>query len=192
MKEFQPLLPSKRTDIMEHSIQIILIAAMTRSGVIGQNNTIPWHYSEDFKHFKRTTLGFPIVMGRKTFESLNQKPLPGRLNIVMSRDLNYNNHITQHDSELSELSESLKICSDPEQVLKIIHTQNPVPKKIFIIGGAQIYKLFLPMATECLISEIQTDYPGDCYFPITDWSDWTRESLESYPGFKICRFSKKL
>lgn len=134
--------------------QISLIVAYANQRVIGKNNRMPWHLPEDLAHFKRTTLGAPVIMGRKTWEAIG-KPLPGRRNIVISRNpnLSLNDAVVTHS-----LSEALSYCKDV--------------KEVFIIGGAQIYAQALPLATRLVITEIEQQYDGDAFFPEIDFNQW--------------------
>ncbi|WP_133405843.1 type 3 dihydrofolate reductase [Parashewanella tropica] len=142
-------------------MQISMIAAMTVNRVIGKDNQMPWHLPEDLKHFKATTMSYPIVMGRKTYESIG-RPLPGRHNIVISR---------QADLEIDGVTvvatfdEAKLAAGDVEQ--------------LFVIGGGQLYQQLLPKADKLFLTEINIDVEGDTYFP--DWNDgsWKEESKES-------------
>src|SRR5699024_9760519 len=114
--------------------------------VIGLNDGMPWHYSDDLKYFKRITMGHPIVMGRVVFEDLNEKPLPGRENIVLSRSKNY-----QPVPTFSSIEAALKHVEGEELV--------------FVIGGAQIYRQLLPKVDKLFVTEIHQEYEGDTFFP---------------------------
>jgi dihydrofolate reductase len=141
---------------------ITLIVAVADSGVIGRDNTLPWHLPEDLKRFKRLTLGKPIVMGRKTFESIG-KPLPGRLNIVVTRDTNYQRDgvTTAHDADAA------------------VRAAGAVAE-IMIIGGADLFRLFLPRAGRVHLTRVHGDIDGDVRWPALDAREWAvveRESL---------------
>jgi len=114
--------------------------------VIGLNGEMPWHYSNDLKHFKRTTMGHPIIMGRIVFESINEKPLPGRENIVLSRTRDY-----EQATCFDAIPKALDYVEEEEQA--------------FIIGGAQIYKQLLPEVEKLFVTEIHQTFNGDTYFP---------------------------
>lgn len=132
-----------------------LIVAMSRNRVIGHQNQLPWHLPEDLKHFKATTMGNPIIMGRKTFESIG-RPLPGRENIVVTRNPAYREEgvIVVHS-----LAEAIKACGD---------------RDAFVIGGAQLYQDALPLADRLYVTLIDQDFAGDTYFPEIDWEkDYT-------------------
>ncbi len=145
---------------------MIAIAAMTPSRVIGANGGIPWHYSEDLKFFKRTTLGHVVLMGRTTYESLG-RPLPGRENWVLTRGAPLPGATT---------------FSSPSEI-----PQPPADKTIFVIGGAQIYELLLPSCTEILLTQIHTDYPGDTYFPEFEDAFSPEQILLESPDFVVQR-----
>lgn len=124
---------------------LTLIAAHDPDLVIGKDGELPWRYPEDLKHFKSVTTGNTIIMGRGVFEELNEKPLPGRKNIVLSRSRTY-----EQVETYSSLEEALKTLNDEE---------------IFIIGGGELYKQTLPLADKLIITEIKEKYDGDTYFP---------------------------
>lgn len=137
-----------------------MIAAMTPERVIGKDNQMLWHLPADFKHFKQTTLGKPIIMGRKTFESIG-RPLPGRLNIVLSKgdkpphpDVVLVNTIEQ---AIEKAKQSLLNTDENE---------------IMVIGGGVIYELFLPIADRLYITEVNTQIDGDAYFPEINKNTW--------------------
>ncbi len=150
---------------------INLIAAMTSKRVIGKDNEIPWYIPEDFKHFKNTTLDSVVVMGRKTYESIG-RPLPKRINIVVSRSLKDENVIVS-----SSLDDALKRAKD-------------FNKEIYVIGGSEIYKQALPLADCLIISWIKKDYEGNKYFPEVDWDSWGVYKDEDYDDFKVVWYKK--
>ncbi len=134
--------------------RVYLVAAVAANGVIGAANRMPWHLPEDLKHFKALTLGHPVIMGRKTFESIlatTGKPLPGRENIVVSR------------AKGLEI-EGVSIASSIEGALAFCLGE-PV---VFVIGGGEIYKAALPLADGIVLTEIGRDFPGDTRFPEYD------------------------
>jgi dihydrofolate reductase len=132
-------------------MSLSLIAAMTDDRVIGRDNKLPWHLSEDLKRFKALTMGHPIIMGRKTFESIG-KALPGRHNIIISRH-------PSHQYEGVTVVRSLEEALD---------TFAAVDTELFVIGGAQIYELALPMADRLYITLIHSKFEGDAFFPHFD------------------------
>lgn len=141
---------------------LTLIVARARNGVIGRDNALPWRLPEDLQHFKRTTLGAPIIMGRKTWDSIG-RPLPGRRNIVVSR----NRDLQLEGAEVvGSLEDAQRLCVGVEQV--------------FLIGGAQLYVEALPSADRLIVTEIDADVAGDAYFPAIDRSKWVEVSRETH------------
>ncbi|MDE2288107.1 MAG: dihydrofolate reductase [Burkholderiales bacterium] len=133
---------------------LTLIVARAANGTIGRDNQLPWRLPEDLAHFKRATLGKPIVMGRKTFESIG-RPLPGRRNIVVSR----NPELQIEGCEVaSSLVDALRLCVGAEEVC--------------LIGGAQLYAEALPSADQLIVTEIAREFEGDAFFPAPDPAVW--------------------
>jgi dihydrofolate reductase len=149
-------------------MRIHLIYARAANGVIGKDGTLPWHLPEDLAHFKRTTLGCPVIMGRKTWDSLPPKfrPLPGRTNVVVTRQPNWN-EIGAHPA--CGLHEALFIC---EQI-------SPPVDDVWVIGGAQLYALAAPLAATAVVTEIDQAFEGDAFAP-TLGTDWTESHSESH------------
>ena len=139
-----------------------LIAAMANQRVIGRDNTLPWRLPEDLQHFKRTTLGKPVIMGRKTWESLG-RPLPGRRNIVVSRNPDY---LPVGGELVSSLEAAMAATADVDEA--------------FVIGGADLYRQALPLAQRIYLTEIAGDYAGDAHFPEFAAADWREVSREAY------------
>ncbi|OZI11747.1 dihydrofolate reductase [Bacillaceae bacterium SAS-127] len=144
---------------------ISFIWAMDQNGVIGKNNQLPWRLPEDLKFFKETTMGHPIVMGRKTFESIG-KPLPGRENVILTRDLQYQ-------------AEDCTVVYSVDELVEKAEKE----KQLFITGGAEIFRLMLPFADRLYVTVIEESFDGDTYFPKElDWDEW--EMVSSTPGLK--------
>jgi dihydrofolate reductase len=133
---------------------ITLIVAVADSGVIGRDNTLPWHLPDDLKRFKRLTMGKPMVMGRKTFESIG-KPLPGRQNIVVTRDANYRR-------------EGITVVHDLDAAVR---AAGGAPE-IMIIGGAELFRLSLPRAGRIHLTRVHGDIAGDVMWPALDSREW--------------------
>jgi dihydrofolate reductase len=150
--------------------RIYLIAAVAKNGVIGANGKLPWHLPEDLKHFKNLTLGHPVIMGRRTWESLG-KPLPGRENIVVSRRAGFE---APGASVAASLEAAVVLC-----------TGEPVA---FVIGGAEIYAAALGLADGLMLTEIQRDYDGDTYFPQWDRNAWRETQKEAHTAADGMRF----
>jgi dihydrofolate reductase len=127
-------------------MKLSIIVAHDPNLVIGKDGELPWHFSEDLKFFKKTTMGSPILMGRGVFEELNEKPLPRRDNVVLSRSKSYD-----HVRTFSSIDEALDYLSDQEQV--------------FIIGGGEIYKQTIDHVDELITTQVKKEYEGDIYFP---------------------------
>jgi dihydrofolate reductase len=133
---------------------ITLIVAVADNGVIGRDNELPWHLPEDLKRFKRLTMGKPIVMGRKTFESIG-KPLPGRVNIVVTRDPGYRR-------------EGVIVTHDVDSALR---AAGEVPE-IMVIGGAELFRSLLPRAGRVHLTRVHGNIEGDVMWPALDGREW--------------------
>ncbi|MCK6392883.1 dihydrofolate reductase [Zoogloea sp.] len=140
---------------------LALIAACGHGRVIGIDNQLPWHLPEDMKFFRETTRGKPVIMGRKTWESLPDafRPLPGRLNIVVSRNGDYQ---AAGGRVVGSLQAALNAASDAEIA--------------FVIGGAELFSQALPLADRLILTEIDQDYPGDAFFPAFSPDEWVEAS----------------
>jgi dihydrofolate reductase len=135
---------------------ISFVVAMDENRAIGKDNDLPWYLPNDLKHFKKTTMGKPIVMGRKTYESIG-KPLPGRENIVVTRDQSYE-------------AEGTTIVHSVDEVLQIN------AEEVCVIGGSEIFKQFLPVADRLYITEIHHTFEADTYFPELNDNEWKEVS----------------
>ena len=157
---------------------ISIIVAIAQNGVIGKSNgEMSWHVKEEFQHFKNTTFGFPIIMGRKTFETLG-KPLKGRLNLVVSRNKSYK---TSFDEVVikSSLDEAIEHC-------KSLKT-----KKIFIIGGGEIYRQAISFVDEMIITFMKFEADGEVKFPNYKNDEWKGEKIGENKLFEIFRYVRK-
>jgi dihydrofolate reductase len=152
---------------------INIIAAMAKNRVIGKDNKLPWHISDDLKNFKKLTSNTVVIMGRKTFESIG-KPLPNRINIVISSSM--------------PGTEGIIVCHDIPSALERARSYN---KEIFIIGGATIYQQTIPWADRMYISYVKGEYDGDAFFPQYDESQWRVEKREDFPDFELVTYVKK-
>jgi dihydrofolate reductase len=133
---------------------VSIIVAIAQNGTIGDKNALLWHIKEDMRFFRTTTSGHPVIMGRKTFESLGSKPLPKRTNIVITRaDREFEGALTAHS-----LEEAIRMAGEDEE--------------IFIMGGAQIYREALSVVDRMYITYVERDYEGDTSFPEIDFSQW--------------------
>jgi len=153
-------------------MKLHLIFARAANGVIGHNNTLPWHLPEDMAHFKRTTLGCPVIMGRKTWDSLPPRfrPLPGRLNVVVTRQADWQaaGALCAHS-----LPEAMALC--------------PPDSDAWVIGGAEIYAQALPLASTAVVTDIEATYDGDAYAPQfgPEWTETARDRQVSATGLSF-------
>jgi dihydrofolate reductase len=138
-------------------VTVVLVAAVARDGVIGRDGTVPWHLPEDMRFFRELTTGHPVVMGRKTWDSLPDRfrPLPGRRNIVVTRNPAWQ---AQGAEPAGSVEEALQLAGRDDLV--------------FVIGGAEIYRAALPYADELVLTEVELDVTGDAFFP-----EWPRETF---------------
>ena len=146
---------------MTDPIRLSLIVAQGRNRVIGTDGQLPWRLKDDLAHFKRTTMGAPVIMGRKTWESLPKRPLPGRANIVISRDWNY-------DAAEARVYSSFMPALNAARAIAL-RAGKP---EVFVIGGAAIYALALPLADRIYLTEVDAAPAGDAFFPALETSHW--------------------
>ena len=147
-----------------------LICAMDENMVIGRNNSLPWHLPEDLKYFKRTTMGHSIIMGRKTYESIG-KPLPGRTNIIVSRNRNYE---VENARTVNSLTEAIELAENVSFIDGSLEA--------FIIGGAELFEEALIMVNRMHLTMVHAEVEGDTWFPdfeVADWSEVSREYFEA-------------
>ena len=135
-------------------MRISLVVAASTNNVIGRNGELPWHIGEDLRHFKAVTMGHPIVMGRRTFESIG-RALPGRLNIVVTRNPHY-------------VAEGCTVVDSPAAALRAADEA----EEVMIIGGSEIYRLFLPMAERVYLTRVEAKIDGDATFPALESNTW--------------------
>ncbi|TBR43524.1 type 3 dihydrofolate reductase [Marinomonas agarivorans] len=145
-----------------------LIVAMSENRVIGINNSLPWHLPNDLQYFKKVTMGKPIIMGRKTYESIG-RPLPGRRNIIITRQKDYAGQV-KHDGidVVSSLDAAIQLGED------IAFVEGH--EEVFVIGGADIYQQALSKADRLYITHVLAHVEGDAYFPEVDWLNYTQLS----------------
>ncbi len=146
------------------SYKISIIVAIANGNAIGYQNQLLCHVPGDLKRFRELTLWHPVIMGRKTWESLPNKPLPGRTNIVLSNQKNYQ-------------AEGAHVAQSPEEALGLCQPNT----EIFVIGGAEIYRIFLPVASKLYITRIYEDFQADTFFPEIQFDDWELVSQENHP-----------
>ena len=155
-------------------MKLIAIVAHDPNRLIGAKGDLPWHLPGDLSFFKQATSGHPIVMGRKTFESIG-RPLPKRQNIVLTRDPNWS-------------AEGTDVIHKPQALQAFTFTQ---PGPTFIIGGAEIYHLFLPLLDEILVTKVKETYRGDTFFPEYEEDFIAQEIILQEEEFSVARFTKK-
>jgi len=156
---------------------VTIVVAMGSDGVIGVGGDMPWHLPADLAHFKRVTLGHPMIMGRKTYESIG-RPLPGRTTIVVTRQPQWS-------------AEGVLVAADFGAALSLAQGLDP---EVFVVGGAQVYSEALSrgVVDRLVVTHIDAAPPGDTYFPPIDWSEWSetaRETHKGHPSFSIATYS---
>lgn len=157
-------------------MRVNLIYARARNGVIGRNNALPWHLPEDMAHFRRATTGCPVIMGRKTWDSLPAKfrPLPERMNLVVTRQPGWH---ADGALRAASLDDALSICA----------AMAPAPVDVWVIGGADLYALAAAHAHRALVTELAQDCEGDAYAPVlgAPWVEAARENHTSGNGMQF-------
>lgn len=146
--------------------RIVLVVAAAKGGVIGRDGGLPWHISSDLKRFKAITMGKPVIMGRRTWESLPRRPLPGRANIVITRQEGFS-------------APGATVVAGAETALRA--AQSGSPEEIAVIGGGEIYRMFLGLADRVYLTEVELDVDGDTFFPTLSPADWTETAREVHP-----------
>jgi len=167
-----------------------LIVAIGKNNEIGKNNQLLWHIPEDLKNFKKITTGKTVIMGKNTYESIG-KPLPNRVNIVLSRNfLEIGKKISEDRKKYENETTKLEFFDDFQ---KVIEKYKDFPEEVFIIGGGEIYKksLELGIITRIYMSHVDfSDDEADTYFPEIDWEKWVTLIEENYDGWKFCIYEK--
>lgn len=160
-----------------------LISAVARNQVIGKGNDLPWKIPEDLKYFKSKTSGCPIIMGRRTFESIGSRPLPKRLNIVLSR------------SEELKKREDIEVYPTLEEALSSLRDRSEYQdKEVFIVGGARVYAESLRWVDRLYLTEVDEDFEGDTYFPSwpqEEFQEVSREEREGEPPYAFVVYERK-
>ena len=133
---------------------VALVVAMAENGVIGNGNRLPWHLPADLRHFKSVTMGKPMLMGRKTFQSIG-RALPGRRSLVLTRDRSFS---AEGVEPVHAVEEALRVAGDAEELM--------------VIGGADVYRAVLPLARRIYLTRVHAAVPGDTRFPSIDWNEW--------------------
>jgi dihydrofolate reductase len=158
------------TDAAEAAIPVAFVVAIAENGVIGRDNGLPWRLSSDLKRFKALTMGKPVVMGRRTWESIG-RPLPGRDNIVISRDAAYR-------------ADGAEVAASLEGALALARTaaRHSGADEIVVIGGGEIYRMAMPLADRLYVTHIEAAPTGDTLFPPIDAEEWRAVSREDHPA----------
>ncbi|MGA8846855.1 MAG: dihydrofolate reductase [Nocardioides sp.] len=156
-------------------MRVIAIAAVARNGVIGSDGSIPWHLPADFAHFKTTTLGHTLLMGRATYDSIG-RPLPGRSTIVLSRD-----------AAFSVSHESVTVARSVGEALALAAE---LPGDLYVAGGAAVYEALLPHLDEQLISEVHLEPAGDTHYPAIDRATWHEVERRRHEEFDVVRWRR--
>jgi dihydrofolate reductase len=157
-------------------MKLIVIAAHDPNLVIGKDGSLPWHYKEDLKFFKNTTMGYPLLMGRIVFEELNEKPLPGREALVLTRSKAYD-----HVQTFESIESALQFLEESEY------------EKVFVIGGGEIYRQMMDEADELVITEIHETHEGDTFFP--EYRDkigevWKEVSRDDHEDLSFVKYER--
>jgi dihydrofolate reductase len=145
--------------------KLMMIVAMAKNRMIGKNNQMPWHLPDDLKYFKAQTLNKPVIMGRKTFQSIGSRPLPNRPNLVISRNPDFQ-------------AEGIKVFHSVEQALESVIKAD----EVVIMGGAQLYTQWLDKVDRLLITEVDAAPQGDAFFPVIDPHAWREVSRQHHPA----------
>ncbi len=162
----------QQAQTMQQKLKLTAMVAMTPERVIGKDGGLPWHLPEDLKVFRKYTTGHPIVMGRKTWDSIG-KPLPKRQNIVLTRDTNWS-------------ADGAEVIYTPEDLATLKLMDN----NVFIIGGAQVYALFLDQLDEMLVSHVYETHPGDTWLPEFEDTFPNMTIEETYETFELRRYTR--
>ena len=160
---------------------IALIAAVADNGIIGRNGEMPWHLPADLTHFKETTMGHPVIMGRRTYESIASHiggPLPGRTNIVLSRS----------DPEVPT---DVIVVDSTDAAIKAASAVDNTTDAVYVIGGATVYEQFLPQADRLVLTELEASYEGDTAFPEWDRSEWHEVDRDQRDGFAFVSYERQ-
>ena len=165
----------------DDSPTIALIAAVAENGIIGRDGEMPWHLPADLRHFKETTTGHPVIMGRLTYESIAADiggPLPNRTSIVLSRGS-------------PDLPDDVIVVDSIERAVDAARRAAGDTETVYVIGGETIYEQFLPRADRLILTEIHDAYEGDTEFPAWDHSEWIERSREDHNGFSFVEYDRR-
>ena len=159
-------------------MRLVMIAAVAANGVIGADGEMPWHYPADLEHFRETTTGHPVIVGRRTFEAIRERlggPLPDRDNVVLTGDPDrLGGDVTAVDSRAAAIDAAAATGASTA----------------YVAGGASVYETFLPVADELLLTELREAVEGDTAFPAVTWDRWTETEREVHEAFDIVRYRR--
>lgn len=160
-------------------MKVSLVAAVAENGVIGADGTVPWYYPADLEHFKSTTVGHPVIVGRRTFETIREQlgePLPDRHNVVLTH-------------RPGSLPDTVAAASAPSEALEEAAATGA--DTAYVVGGAAVYEQFLGRADELVLTEIHDSFEGDTTFPAVDWDRWRVRDRERHESFDIVTYVRK-
>ncbi|MFC5366572.1 dihydrofolate reductase [Salinirubrum litoreum] len=166
----------------DDEIEIALIAAVAANGVVGADGSIPWHYSADLRHFKETTTGHPVILGRKTYENVVAglgEPFPDRLSVVLTETLS---DLPEGAVAVGSVEEALSVAREAAREMGV--------ETIYVAGGSAVYEAFLPLAGRLVLTELHGEYEGDRYFPEVRWDDWRETSRETGEDFDFVEYRR--
>jgi dihydrofolate reductase len=167
----------------DDSVQFVLVAAVANNGVIGREGDMPWHLPADLKHFKETTMGHPVVMGRKTYESITRQldgPLPGRHSIVLSsQDLDVPDSVQTVASIAEAVEASIAVAADMGV------------ETVYVVGGATVYDQFFGRASKMILTELDGAHEGDTRFPDWDPDEWVETDRDTRDGFSFVVYERR-
>ncbi|WP_144901216.1 dihydrofolate reductase [Halobellus captivus] len=164
-------------------LELVLIAAVGANRVIGRDGGMPWHFSEDLKHFKRITTGHPVIVGRKTYETVVDalgEPFPGRTSVVLS-------------SQSLDLPAGAALANSVEEAIEraAVDAAERGVETAYVAGGGRIYEQFLPVADRLILTEIHDTYDGDTRFPAWDEDEWTETAREPHGEFDFVTYERE-
>lgn len=166
-------------DAESDAIEIVVVAAVAENGVIGRDGELPWHYSEDLQHFKETTMGHPVIMGRRTFEGIVTdlgEPLPGRTNVVLTSQ---DRAVPTGALRAASIEAALDVARD---------TGSDVA---YVVGGATVYEQFLDRADRLVLTEVHEDHDGDTYFPDIEWDHWAESARDDRGELSFVEYERQ-
>ncbi|MGQ4556150.1 dihydrofolate reductase [Halobellus sp. GM3] len=166
----------------ELDLNLVLIAAVSENGVIGRDGGMPWHFPADLRHFKRTTVGHPVIVGRKTYQTVIEglgEPFPGRTTVVLS-------------SQSLDLPAGAVLANSVEEAIEVAaaDANDRGVETAYVAGGGRVYEQFLPFATRMVLTEIHESYEGDTRFPEWDESEWTETGRERHSAFDFVTYER--